>query len=171
MLFIVGTRKRNWPVSTLTKVFLNNFFVNSFPFLFLYSCQLMIIVMRWYRELCTDFLAFPYSGRKPRNISALRRAMRTVRQVIASNGVSYFQMRLIGSHSTSGREHEGINGRIGSRPSMVRCDTFKKVKSKIKSSLSDHSIDNITRDDIFFRKISAVNGYIHIWDHSTLKDK
>ena len=33
--------------------------------------------------------------------------------VIASNGVHFFQMRSVGSHSTSGREKEGIKERTG----------------------------------------------------------
>ena len=33
-----------------------------------------------------------------------------VRPVIASNGVPYFQMRSVGSHSMSGREKEGKDG-------------------------------------------------------------
>ena len=36
-----------------------------------------------------------------------------VRPVIASNGVPFLQMRSVGSHSTSGREKEGKNERIG----------------------------------------------------------
>ena len=32
--------------------------------------------------------------------------MKVVRPVIASNGVSYLQLKLVGSHSTSGREKE-----------------------------------------------------------------
>jgi hypothetical protein len=33
--------------------------------------------------------------------------MKAVKPVIASNGVHYLQMRLVGSHSTSGRKKEG----------------------------------------------------------------
>ena len=37
-----------------------------------------------------------------------------VRPVLASNEVLFLQMRSVGSHSTSGREKEGIKERIGS---------------------------------------------------------
>jgi hypothetical protein len=33
--------------------------------------------------------------------------MKTVRPVIASNGIPYLQMRSVGSHSTSGMEKDG----------------------------------------------------------------
>ena len=36
-----------------------------------------------------------------------------VRPVIVSNEVPFLQMRSVGSHSTSGREKEGIKERIG----------------------------------------------------------
>ena len=36
--------------------------------------------------------------------------------VIASNGVSYLQMRSVGSHNTSGREKEGNKERTGREP-------------------------------------------------------
>ena len=36
-----------------------------------------------------------------------------VQPVIASNGVPFLQMRSVGSHSTSGREKEGIKDRTG----------------------------------------------------------
>ena len=60
--------------------------------------------MRWYRGLCTDLLEFALQLRKT---SARRPSMRTVRPVITSNWVPYFQMSSVGSHSTSGMEKEG----------------------------------------------------------------
>ena len=36
---------------------------------------------------------------------------KTVRSVIASNGVPYLQMRSLGSHSTSGKDEEGKKGK------------------------------------------------------------
>ena len=38
---------------------------------------------------------------------AEERLMKAMGPVIASNGVHYLQMRLVGSHSTSGREKKG----------------------------------------------------------------
>jgi hypothetical protein len=51
--------------------------------------QLMIRVMRWYRRLCSDLLAFTLVLGKPREISVCRLSMKAVRPVIASNGVPY----------------------------------------------------------------------------------
>jgi hypothetical protein len=45
--------------------------------------------------------------------------MKAVRRVIASKGVPYLQMRLVGSHSMSGREKEGNKERTG--PYMLSC--------------------------------------------------
>ena len=39
--------------------------------------------------------------------------MKVVRPVIASNGVPYFKMRLVGSHGTSGMEKEEREKRTG----------------------------------------------------------
>ena len=41
------------------------------------------------------------------------RQMNAMRSVIASNGVTFLQMRSVGSHSTSGREKEGNKERTG----------------------------------------------------------
>ena len=61
--------------------------------------------------LCTDLLAFSL---QPRKTSARRPSDEgAVRPVIASNEVPFFQMRSVGSHSTSGREKEGIKERMG----------------------------------------------------------
>ena len=50
--------------------------------------------------------------RKLRKISTRRPPDEgSVRPVIASNGVPFLQMRAVGSHSTSGREKEGIKKR------------------------------------------------------------
>ena len=57
------------------------------------------VVIRWYRGLCTDLLAFALQLRKTRKTSARRRLMKFVRPIIASNGVNSLQMRRIGSHS------------------------------------------------------------------------
>jgi hypothetical protein len=72
--------------------------------------SLMIrLIMIWSWGLCTDLLAFALQLRKT---SARRPSDEgTVRQVIASNGVSFLQMRSIGWHSTSGREKGGIKER------------------------------------------------------------
>ena len=43
----------------------------------------------------------------PRKPQLGDRLMKVVRPVIASNGVSYLQMRLVDSHSTPGREKKG----------------------------------------------------------------
>ena len=57
--------------------------------------------------VCTEFLAFALQLRKTRKTSARKPSdERAVRQVIASNGVPFLQMRSVGSHSTSGREME-----------------------------------------------------------------
>ena len=53
--------------------------------------------------LCTYLLAFTLQLRKP---PARRLAMKAVQPVIASSGVPYLKMRLVESHSTSGREKE-----------------------------------------------------------------
>ena len=45
--------------------------------------------------------------------------IKVVRSVIASNGVHYFKMRSVGSHSTSGREKEGNKGRTGLHTSVL----------------------------------------------------
>ena len=58
--------------------------------------------MRWYRELCTDLLAFTLQLRKPRKTSVRRQLMKSVRPVIASNGLPYSKWR---SHSI--RKGEG----------------------------------------------------------------
>ena len=56
----------------------------------------------------------PYSWGKPRKTSARRPSDEgAVRPVIASNGVTFLQMRSVGSHSTSGKEKEGKKERIG----------------------------------------------------------
>ena len=39
--------------------------------------------------------------------------MKALRPVVVSNGVPFLQMRYVGSHSTSGREKEGIKERMG----------------------------------------------------------
>ena len=58
--------------------------------------------------LCTDLLAFAKQQRKTPEISARRPSDEgAVRPVIASNGVPFLQMRLVGPHSTSGKEKEG----------------------------------------------------------------
>ena len=44
--------------------------------------------------------------------------MKAERPVIASNVVSYLQTRLVGSHSTSGREKEGNEERTGRDPNL-----------------------------------------------------
>jgi hypothetical protein len=50
----------------------------------------------------------PYSRRKPQKSAARRPSDEgAVRRVIASNGIPFLQMRLVGSHSPSGREKEG----------------------------------------------------------------
>ena len=62
----------------------------------------------------------PYSRGKPQKTSARRPSNEgAVRPVITSNEVPFLQMRSVGSHSTSGREKEGIKGVgvIGSVPS------------------------------------------------------
>ena len=56
----------------------------------------------------------PYSRGKPQKTSAMGPSDEgAVRPVIASNEVPFLQMRLVGSHSTSGREKEGIKERMG----------------------------------------------------------
>ena len=73
----------------------------------------VIIKLSW--GLCTDLLA-PYSRGKPQKTSARRPSDEgAMRPVIASNGVPYLQMRSVGSHSTSGREKEGIKERTGNK--------------------------------------------------------
>ena len=53
--------------------------------------------------------ADPYINEGPHKTSARRPSDEgAVRLVIASNRVSFLQMRTVGSHSTSGREKEGI---------------------------------------------------------------
>ena len=67
--------------------------------------QLIIrVIMRWYRGLCTDLMAFTLQLRKT---SVRRLLMKAVRSVISSNGVPYLQMRSVGLHSTLGSEKEG----------------------------------------------------------------
>ena len=60
--------------------------------------------------LCRDLLAFTSQLRK---ISTRRPSMKSVRLVIASNGVPYILMRSVGSHSRSEREKEGKKERTG----------------------------------------------------------
>ena len=50
------------------------------------------------------------------------------RTVIASNGVPFLQMRAVGSHSTSGREKEGIKERMGL--AQTRPKKFAEGESK-----------------------------------------
>ena len=76
-------------------------------------CQVtMRVIMRRYRELCTDLLVFTLRLRKT---SARRPSMKALLPVIASNGVSYLRMTSVRSHSTSGREKEGMKERTVSR--------------------------------------------------------
>ena len=46
-------------------------------------------------------------------LTARRPSMKAVRPVIASNRVPYLQIRLVGSHSTSGNQKEGKKERTG----------------------------------------------------------
>ena len=56
--------------------------------------------------ICLTAEENPRKPRKPSDEGA-------VRPVISSNGVLFFQMRSVGSHSTSGREKEGNKERMG----------------------------------------------------------
>ena len=74
--------------------------------------------------LCTDLLAFALQLRKT---SARRPSDKgVVRAVIVSNGAAFLQMRSVGSHSTSGREKEGIKERKG----WGKFELIYKLKSK-----------------------------------------
>ena len=69
------------------------------------------VIMKWSWGLCTDLLEFAL---QPMKTSARRSSDDgAVRPLIASNGVPFLQMRLVGSHSTSGREKEGSKERMG----------------------------------------------------------
>ena len=75
------------------------------------SCQSHLsvndrIILRWYRGLCTDLLAFALQLRK---ISAKKPSIKSVRTAITSNGIPSLQIRSVIYHSTSGREKEGKN--------------------------------------------------------------
>ena len=69
-------------------------------------CLLLIkVIMRWYWGLV---------HRSPDiYLIAEERLMKAVRPAIASNGISYIQLRSIGSHCTSGREKEGNQEKVG----------------------------------------------------------
>ena len=60
--------------------------------------------------LFTDLLAFALRLRNTPETSVKRPSMKAVRPVIPSNVVPYLQMISVGSHSTSGREAEGMKG-------------------------------------------------------------
>ena len=51
--------------------------------------------------------------------------MMAVRPVISSNGVHYFQMRLVGPHNTSGREMEGEH--LKQHKAYCRCSVTSSV--------------------------------------------
>jgi hypothetical protein len=55
------------------------------------------VVMRWYQGMCTDLLTFTLQLRETPKTSARRSLMKAVQPVIASNGIPYLQMRLLGS--------------------------------------------------------------------------
>ena len=70
--------------------------------------------MRWYLGLCTYLLAFTLQLRKTPETSAKRPSDEgAVWPVIASNGVTFLQIKSVGSHSTSGRKKEGNKERMG----------------------------------------------------------
>ena len=59
------------------------------------------------------------------------RSMKVIRPVIALNGVSYFQMRSLGSHSMSRREKEGTKEEKKKRKEKVDyCILFLPKKEK-----------------------------------------
>ena len=78
--------------------------------------SLMIrVIMKWSWGGCAQISwHLPYSRGKPQKTSSRRLSDEgAVRPVIASNGVPFLQIRLVGSHSTLGREKKGIKERTG----------------------------------------------------------
>ena len=92
-------------------------FVCSVP----HVCWLMIRMIRLYRGLCTGLLAFalPVRLRKNPGNHQLGHCLMKGLCDQSSNGVIFLQMRSVGSHSTTGREKEGIKERIGCSDSCV----------------------------------------------------
>ena len=79
------------------------YFPNSSLHKYFHGSIWIIIIPR----LCTDLLAFILQLRKLQKISAWRQSMKAVWPVIASNGISLLQMKLLWLHSAPGREEEG----------------------------------------------------------------
>ena len=67
------------------------------------------------------FLTAEENPRKPQLGDSLMKAL--FRPLIASNGIPFLQMRSVGSHSTSGREKEGIKESTG--VGLVRWNLLK----------------------------------------------
>ena len=81
--------------------------------------------------LCTDPLAFILRLNKTPAISARDSLMKSMRLVIASNGIPCLQMAFAGSYSTSGKGKEG-NLKIveieGEKVTLMSCYSLKRCR-------------------------------------------
>ena len=78
--------------------------------------------------------------------------MKAVRPVIASKAVPYLQMRSVGSHSTSGREKEGMERRTGStlhftEHVVTHCIYIAKLMCMLKDKALKYEYNHLSRRD------------------------